>query len=55
MKVEKPVRKEISVWPDGSMCALQDCLATTDWGMFKQAATYNNHIDNEELTDTVCS
>ena len=55
VKVEKPVRKEISVWPDGSMCALQDCLATTDWGMFKQAATHNNHIDNEELTDTVCS
>ena len=23
--------------------------------MFKQAATHNNHIDNEELTDTVFS
>lgn len=55
VKVEKPLGKEISVWPDGSMCALQECLATTDWDMFKQAATHNNHIDNEELTDTVCS
>ena len=55
VKVERPVRKEITVWPDGSRCALQDCLATTDWDMFKQAATYNNHIDNEELTDTVLS
>ena len=40
VKVEKPVRKEISVWPDGSRFALQDCLATTDWGMFKQASSY---------------
>ncbi|KAK0131965.1 hypothetical protein N1851_033244 [Merluccius polli] len=55
MKVEKPVRKEITVWPDGSREALKDCLATTDWAMFKQSATHNNRTDNEELTDTVFS
>jgi len=55
VKVEKPIRKEITVWPEGSSSALKDCLATTDWDMFKQAATHNNRIDNEELTDTVFS
>ncbi|KAK0147722.1 hypothetical protein N1851_012574 [Merluccius polli] len=55
VRMEKPVRKVITVWPEGSRSALKDCLAITDWDMFKQAATNNNHIDNEELTDTVFS
>ena len=36
VKVEKTVCKVIPVWPEGSRAALKDCLATTDWGMFKQ-------------------
>jgi len=55
VKVEKTVRKEILVWPEGSRSALKDCLATTDWDMLNHAATHNNHTDNEELTDTVFS
>lgn len=52
MKVAKPVRKQIRVWPEGACSALQDCFAITDWEMFKQAATYNNHTVIEKCTDT---
>ncbi len=48
VKVTKPVHKQIQVWPDGSSEALQDCFDTTDWDMFKQAATYNNATDLQE-------
>lgn len=53
VKVAKPVRKQILVWPEGSSEALQDCFSTTDWNMFKQAATYNNTTDLQEYTETV--
>lgn len=33
--------------------ALQDCFDTTDWPMFKQAATHNHHNDIQEYTETV--
>ncbi|KAJ8336082.1 hypothetical protein SKAU_G00394250 [Synaphobranchus kaupii] len=55
VKVIKPVPKQVRVWPEGASSALQDCFDTTDWEMFKQAATYNNHTDIEEYTDTVTS
>lgn len=29
-----------------------NCFDTTDWKMFRQAATYNNHTDIEKYTDT---
>ncbi|KAL0153373.1 hypothetical protein M9458_051292 [Cirrhinus mrigala] len=45
VKVTKPVRKQIQ--------ALQDCFDTTDWNMFKQAATYNNTTDLQEYAETV--
>ncbi|KAL0194797.1 hypothetical protein M9458_008369, partial [Cirrhinus mrigala] len=45
IKVTKPVRKQIQ--------ALQDCFDTTDWSMFKQAATYNNTTDLQEYAETV--
>ncbi len=41
------------MWPEGSSEALQDCFDTTDWDMFKQAATYNNTTDLQEYTETV--
>lgn len=28
--------------------ALQDCFSSTDWSMFRQAATYNNNTDLQE-------
>ncbi len=53
VKAIKPVHKQIQVWPEGSSEALQDCFDTTDWDMFKQAATYNNTTDLQEYTETV--
>ncbi len=53
VKVIKPTHKQIQVWPEGSSEALQDCFETTDWNMFKQAATYNNTTDLQEYTETV--
>ncbi len=53
VKVIKPIYKQIQVWPEGSSEALQDCFDTTDWNMFKQAATYNNTTDLQEYTETV--
>lgn len=53
IRVTKPVQKQIQVWPEGSSEALQDCFDTTDWNMFKQAATYNNTIDLQEDSKTV--
>ena len=55
VKVTKPVLKQVCVWSEGVIPALQDCFNTTDWGMFKQAATYDNHTDIEEYTETVTS
>ncbi len=53
IKVTKPVHKQIQVWPEGSPEALQDCFNTTDWNMFKQAATCNNTTDLQEYSETV--
>ncbi len=53
VKVIKPTHKQIQVWPEGSSEALQDCFDTTDWNMFKQAATYNNTTDLQEYSETV--
>ncbi len=53
VKAIKPVHKQIQVWPEGSSEALQDCFDTTDWDMFKQAATYNNTTDLQEYSETV--
>ncbi|XP_078740066.1 interferon-induced very large GTPase 1-like [Lampetra fluviatilis] len=55
VKVTKPVIKRICVWPEGSSEELQDCFSTTDWNMFKKAATYNNTVDLQEYTETVTS
>ncbi len=51
-KVTKPVHKQIQVWLEGSSEALQDCFNTTDWNMFKLAATYNT-TDLQEYSETV--
>ncbi len=53
VKVTKPAKKKICVWPEGSSEALQDCFCTTDLSMFRQAAAYNNTTDLQEYTETV--
>lgn len=37
------------------MSVLQDCYESTDWDMFKQAATNNKHTDVDEYASTVCA
>ncbi len=38
----------------GQMMLPQCCMtAFSDWNMFKEAATYNNHTDLQEYTETV--
>ena len=53
MKLVKPVQKQIRVWPEGSTAALQDCMETTDWNIFREAATYNHQTDLQEYTEVV--
>ncbi|KAK0154042.1 hypothetical protein N1851_003863 [Merluccius polli] len=53
VKVTRPVQKQVWEWPEGAFSALQDCFNITDWDMFKQAATYNQHINIQEYSDTV--
>ncbi|KAL0152345.1 hypothetical protein M9458_052068 [Cirrhinus mrigala] len=53
LKLAKPVQKQITVWPDDATSTLQDCFQYTDWNMFREAATYNNHTDLHEYTKTV--
>ncbi len=53
LKLIKPVKKLITILPDDATSTLQDCFQCTDWNMFKEAATYNNHTDLQEYTETV--
>ncbi|KAI2650776.1 hypothetical protein H4Q32_000841 [Labeo rohita] len=53
LKLTKPVQKHFTVWPDDATSTLQDCFQCTDWNMFREAATYNNHTDLHEYTETV--
>lgn len=55
VKVTKPVLKQVRVWPEEASFALQDCFDTTDWQVFRQAATCYDNKDIEKYTDTVTS
>lgn len=35
----KHTSRQVKVWPKGAMSVLQDCFETTDWEMFRGAAT----------------
>ncbi|XP_068506162.1 uncharacterized protein [Syngnathus scovelli] len=52
VKASRPVRRQVRVWPEGASDALRDCFDTTDWDLFKQAATSNDWTDIEEYTDS---
>lgn len=49
----KPTVRTIMVWPEGAMDRLQNCFEYTDWDIFKQAATHNNHTDLNTYTSSV--
>ncbi|KAJ8403257.1 hypothetical protein AAFF_G00354740 [Aldrovandia affinis] len=49
----KPATKTIRTWPEGATSALQDCLETTDWNMFREAATQDQHTCVEEYSASV--
>ncbi len=53
LKLAKPVQKLITIWPENATSTLQDYFQCTDWNMFKEAATYNNHTVLQEYTETV--
>ncbi len=53
LKLSKPVQKPITIWPENATSTLQDCFQCTDWNMFKEVTTYNNHTDLQEYTETV--
>lgn len=53
MRVTRPNRKEVRVWPEGAQSSLNDCFDITDWDIFKDAATYNHTEDIEEYTGAV--
>ncbi len=53
VKVIKPTHKTDSSVAGRVVRGTQDCFETTDWNMFKQAATYNNTTDLQEYIETV--
>lgn len=50
---EKPPVKQVRVWPEGAMKALQDCFGCMDWDMCKKAATDSQHTNLEEYAASV--
>lgn len=51
----KPSVKQIRTWPEGATSVLQDCFECTDWNVFREAATSNQHVNITEYTDSVTS
>ena len=49
----KPTVRQVRVWPEGAIEALQDCFECTDWDMFKAAATDNQLTNLEEYAASV--
>ncbi len=47
--------KTITVWPNDSASVLQDCFASTDWQIFKEAATRAGEVDLDEYASSVTS
>lgn len=53
LKSRKATQKAITVWPDEAVPMLQDCFQTTDWQMFKEAASEGGDVNLEEYTSSV--
>lgn len=43
--------KQIKTWPEGAASALWDSSEFTDWKVFRQAATVNQHIHADEYAE----
>lgn len=43
----QPSVKQIKVWPEGAVSALQDCFDKTGWNMFREAISEDQHINLE--------
>lgn len=52
-KSKNTVTKTVSVWPGSAVPMLQDCFQTTDWQMFREAATTGSGVYLEEYTSPV--
>ena len=67
LKQEVPVTRSIRKWPDDGDATLKDCLASTDWNMFRDSSSgieeyttsvigfINKCIDDVVPTVTVCT
>lgn len=55
VRCTKPLQKQVKIWPAGAISALQDCFESTDWHIFKEAATYDDSTNLEEYTSSVTS
>ena len=45
---DRPVVREVRMWPQEATPALQDCFETTQCGIFREAARHGNVTDLQE-------
>lgn len=50
---EPAALKDIRVWPQEAVPALQGCFGCTQWSIFKDAASSGDYIDLQEYTEAV--
>lgn len=43
LKRSKPAHRIIRIWLEGATSSLQECLDSTDWNIFREAATYGQY------------
>lgn len=53
VKTMKPTQKSITVWPGNAASVLQHCFESTDWQVFREAATDAGEVDLEEYASSV--
>jgi len=53
VKTMKPTQKTITLWPSNATSVLQHCFESTDWQVFKKAATNAGEVDLEEYASSV--
>lgn len=51
----KPSTKQLRVWPQGAIMALQGCFESTDWSVFKEVATNSQGTAINKYADPVSS
>lgn len=42
IRPERPENRNVRVWPQQAIPTLQGCFETTQWDIFKEAATYDS-------------